>query len=191
MGRIIATLNMTMDGYCDHTAVSPGEDVHRFFTSLPEGSDVILYGRKTFELMRYWDSYSEQSPDGDGLMDFARAYRGIRKIVFTRTLTDPDGNRAEISAIPLERSLRDLKAGDTGSILIGSPSLIRQALNLGVVDEFCVVVHPVVAGGGMALFDGVRPMSFSGMSRQTRFDSGAVALHFETSIGIREIHGDS
>ena len=86
MRKIIAAINMTLDGYCDHTAITPGEEIHHHYAELLKNADAILYGRITYQLMQFWQTLVEK-PSGEQSMDeFALAIDKVPKIVFSRTL---------------------------------------------------------------------------------------------------------
>ena len=155
MPKIIAAFNMTLDGNCDHTAGLPDAEVHDHYTELLNGSDTILYGRTTYELMEYWRPLV-QNPTGEKSMDdFAKAIDRIHKIVFSNTLTSTGWDSATLADKPLEEVVAELKQQPDRDVLVGSRSLIVQLANLNLIDEFQLCIHPVIAGKGLPLFDNI------------------------------------
>jgi dihydrofolate reductase len=153
MRKVIAAINMTLDGYCDHTAVSPDAAVHDHYAEFLKNGGVALYGRKTYLLMEFWRDLVEK-PSGERSMDdFAKTMDAIPKIVFSNTLKNVDWKSAKIATRDLKTETLALRAQEGGDILIGSRSLMIALLNLGLVDEFQLMIHPVVARQGLPLFE--------------------------------------
>jgi dihydrofolate reductase len=184
MRKIIAAINMTMDGFCDHTAVDPDEEIHQHYTDLLHDADVILYGRTTYELMQYWQALLK-NPSGEKSMDdFALAIDNISKIVFSHTLknTDPTAigwDSARLADKPLEETARELKQQAGRNILVGSPSLIVELTNLHLIDEYQLCIHPVVAGKGLPLFKNINDRIVFKLLKTKTFGAGAVIHYYE------------
>lgn len=184
MRKIVAAINMTIDGVCDHMVLMPGEDIHDHYTALLNGADAILYGRITYQLMEYWRPFKEK-PSGERSMDeFATAIDRIPKIVFSHTLKNTGWDSAELSDQTVEEMILELKrSGNDGSrdILIGSRSLIIQLMKLGLIDEFQFCIHPMVAGEGMQLFEEAKERTLFKLLNTKIFDSGAILLYYGRS----------
>jgi dihydrofolate reductase len=185
MGKIVAAINMTLDGFCDHTAITPDEEIHQHYADLLSKAHVILYGRVTYELMQFWQTLIE-NPSGDRSMDdFAVAMDSVPKIVFSHTLSDTDPmitgwNSAELSTLPLEEKVRELRQSSQGkNFFVGSRSLIIQLMNFGLIDELQLCVHPVIAGGGLPLFEKISDRIELKLLHSKTFGSGAVILYYE------------
>ena len=187
MRKLIAGINMTLDGFCDHTAGIPDEELHQHYAKLLDNADVILYGRITYQLMQYWQALLK-NPSGEKSMDdFAMAIDKIPKIVFSHTLrnTDPIAigwDSAKLSNKSLEEMVLELKQSrDLGSrdILVGSRSLIIQLLKLNLIDEYQLCVHPVVAGSGLPLFENINDRTILKLIKTKTFSGGAVMLYYE------------
>jgi dihydrofolate reductase len=179
MRKLIAAINMTLDGFCDHTAVSPDEEVHQHYAALLEGADIILYGRITFELMKFWQDLVK-NPSGDAAMDeFAVAIDSIPKLVFSNTMKDTGWNSAELSDQPLHRTARRLKEQAGKDILVGSRSLIIQLLKAGLVDELQLCIHPVLAAKGLPLFKDINDRMELALTNRKSFKGGATILYLE------------
>lgn len=175
MTRIIACINMSLDGYFDHDAIHPGEDVHRHYENLLRGADRLLYGRTTYELMQYWQDLLENPSGVESMDQFAQAIDAIPKTVFSSTLQSTGWHSAELSNQPLLEEITRLKNGAGNYVLVGSRSLLLQLLEAGALDELQLCIHPVLVGKGKALFEN---LSLELKLHSVRkLDSGAV-IHY-------------
>ncbi|MFT3752083.1 MAG: dihydrofolate reductase family protein [Paludibacter sp.] len=179
MRKLIAGINMTLDGFCDHTAVIPDEEIHQHYTELLDKAGVILYGRITYELMQYWQPLLK-NPSGEKSMDdFAIAIDRIPKIVFSHTLKNTEWDSARLSTESLEEMVSELKQQTGRDILVGSRSLIIQLMKLNLIDEYQLCVHPVVAGSGLPLFENMNDRTILKLIKTKIFGSGAILLYYE------------
>jgi len=179
MRKIVAAINMTLDGYCDHTSITPDDDLHQHYADLINDSDIILYGRKTFHLMKYWQTLVE-NPSGKNAMDeFAVVMDKIPKIVFSTTLNSTDWKSARLAQRNLKDEVAGLKQQLGRSILVGSRSLILQLMKLNLIDEYQFCVHPVVAGSGLLLFENTDSRHEFKLINTKIFTSGAVVFYYE------------
>jgi dihydrofolate reductase len=170
---------MTLDGYCDHTAVDPDEEVHEHYTNLISNAGAILYGRITYQLMQFWQPLA-QNPSGVPSMDaFALAIDALPKIVFSRTLQHTAWDSASIAQHSLDDVVQHYTLQPGRDILVGSRSLIMQLLTMGLIDEFQCMVHPVVAGSGSPLFTHITQRMTLMLTGTRTFRSGAVLLCYE------------
>ncbi|MES2419032.1 MAG: dihydrofolate reductase family protein [Bacteroidota bacterium] len=180
MRKIIYGINLTADGCCDHTQLSGSAQTHVYFTDLMEGVDLIVYGRKTYELMvPYWPEVAKSKTGEITKVKFAEVFDSIEKVVCSRTFDYFDGNPRIISENLKEEMLK-LKKQPGGNISIGGIELPGQLIALGLVDEFYFLIHPVLSGKGRRLLDGA--------SLQEQFklelvdskilESGCIALHY-------------
>ncbi|UKJ06959.1 dihydrofolate reductase family protein [Solitalea lacus] len=182
MRKVIAAINMTIDGICDHTAGLPDEEIHQHYADLLDSADVILYGRTTYQLMQYWQKLIK-NPSGEKTADdFARAIDKISKIVFSHKLKNTDWDSAELATKPIEELVRELKQQSGKDILVGSRSLIIQLMNLNLIDEFQLCVHPVIAGKGLPLFENINDRTIFKLKKSKNFINGAVMLYYEPTI---------
>jgi len=181
MRKIIAAINLTLDGFCDHTAITPDEEVHDHYTDLLTGADAILYGRITYQLMQYWQPFLE-NPSGEKSMDdFALSMDKIPKIVFSHTLKDTGWDSAQLSDQSVEATVLKLREEPGKDVFVGSRSLIIQLMNLNLIDEYQFCVHPVVAGSGLPLFENVNDRTVLKLIRTKIFNGGAVILYYGRS----------
>ncbi len=170
---------MTLDGFCDHTAIIPDEEIHQHYADLLSNADTILYGRITYQLMEYWRTLAK-SPSGEkSIDDFAVVMDNIPKIVFSNTLKNVDWHSAKLSNQPIEELASELKQQSGKDILVGSRSLITQLMKLNLIDEFQLCVHPVIAGNGLPLFENINDRTIFRLIKTKTFSGGAVTLYYE------------
>ncbi|MEQ1761922.1 MAG: dihydrofolate reductase family protein [Pyrinomonadaceae bacterium] len=179
MRKVIAAMNMTLDGYCDHTAMSADDQIHQHYDELLKSSGIALYGRKTFELMEYWKSVVENPTGIQAMDDFAVTMDNIPKIVFSRTLKDVEWKSARLATKDLEDEVLDLKQQAGKDVLVGSPSLIVALTQLGLIDEYQLSVQPTVVGSGLQLFKDITDRVDLKLINTKTFDCGAIALYYE------------
>ena len=179
MGKLIAAMNMTLDGFCDHTAMIADDEIHQHYTELLRNADTIIHGRITYQLMEYWRSVVE-NPTGNRAMDeFAVTIDNIQKIVYSRTLESVDWKNTELKReIVKDENLR-LKKQAGKSILVGSPSLIVAFGQLELIDEYQLGVQPTVLGSGLPLFKDIADKIDLRLLKTKTFGCGAVVLYYE------------
>ena len=154
MAKLVFGMNQSLDGYVDHMAFAPGPTLFRHFIELVRGLTGSVYGRRLYEVMRYWD---EDHPEwGAEERDFAAAWRSQPKWVVSRSLTSV-GPNATLVEDDIEAVIRGLKARLVGEIDVGGPDLARSLTDLGLIDEYRLYLHPVVLGRGKPFFAGPRP----------------------------------
>ena len=154
MAKLICGMNQSLEGYVDHIAFAPGPTLFRHFIEAAEGLAGSVYGRKMYEVMRYWD---EDHPDWDADEHaFAAAWRRQPKWVVSRSLTSVGPNAALVRG-DLEGAVRALKAEHDGEIEVAGPDLAQSLSQLGLIDEYRIYLHPVVLGHGKPYFTGPRP----------------------------------
>lgn len=178
MRKVIAAFNATIDGNCDHTAGIADEELHKHDTSLLDNAGTILYGRITFELMQYWQTMLLQPSDKQELNEFAKSTDKIPKIVFSQTLKKTNWETAEIATKSLVEVINELKQEEGKDILIGSRSLIVQLMNLNLIDELQLCIHPVIAGPGISLFEDIENRTVFQLKRTKTFNNGAIILYY-------------
>ena len=155
MAKLVYGLNQSLDGYVDHLKIGPPcPALSRHFMEQVRGLTGSAYGRRMYEVMRYWD---EDRPDDDAEdHDFAAVWRSKPKWVVSRTLKSV-GPNAILVEDDLEAVIRGLKAQQVGEIDVAGPDLAGSLTNLGLIDEYRLYLHPVVLGGGTPFFSGPRP----------------------------------
>lgn len=179
MKKLIAAINMTLDGYCDHTAITPDEEVHQYYADLLDNAGAILYGRTTYQLMEYWRTVLE-NPTGDPAMDdFAVAIDRVPKLVFSRTLKEVTWDTAKLADREPETLIAELKRQPGKDLYVGSPGLIADLAERGLIDEYQLCIHPVILGSGTPLFRNITGKIMLELLRTRSFRSGAVIHYYE------------
>ena len=154
MAKIVFGTNQSLDGYVDHEAFAPDPALFRHFIEQVRSLTGSVYGRRMYEVMRYWD---EDHPEWDAEeRDFASAWRSQPKWVVSRSLKSV-GPNATLVADDIEAVIRELKAQLAGEIEVAGPDLARSLTDLGLIDEYRLYFHPVVLGRGKPFFAGPRP----------------------------------
>jgi dihydrofolate reductase len=154
MAKLVFGLNQSLDGYVEHTKFLPSPGLFRHFIEQVRGLAGIVYGRRMYEIMRYWD---EDQSDWDAEeRDFAAAWRRQPKWVVSRSLKSV-GPNATLVGDDLEAAIGGLKAQFAGEIDVGGPELAQSLTDLGLIDEYRLYLHPVVLGHGKPFFAGPRP----------------------------------
>ncbi len=172
---------MTLDGCCDHSKQFADEEVHEYWTGLLREAGLLVYGRKTYELMvPFWPDVAKTQSETKALNEFAQVFDSIKRVVFSRSLDGAEERNTRIIRTDLRDEILKLKQEQGKNILTGGVSLPSQLIELGLIDEYRFVIGPVIAGEGRRLFDRV--------SLQERlqlklvgskiFKSGCVALHY-------------
>jgi len=179
MRKLIAAINMTLDGFCDHTSGVPDEEIHQHYADLLRSADTALYGRITYQLMEFWRTVLENPTDDKTTDDFAAAIDNTPKIVFSRTLKNVDWKSAKLANQDLEKEVLELKQQSGKDILVGSRSLIIQLMKLNLIDEYQLCIHPVVAGTGLPLFENIKDRTVLKLIKTKTFGGGAVTLYYE------------
>ena len=154
MAKLVFGLNQSLDGYVEHTKFSPSVALFRHFVEQVRGLTGIVYGRRMYEVMRYWD---ENPPDwGADERDFAAAWCRQPKWVVSRSLKSV-GPNATLVGDDFAAVIGGLKAQLAGEIDVGGPELAHSLTDLGLIDEYRLYLHPVVLGHGKPFFAGPRP----------------------------------
>lgn len=178
MRKIIGAINVTLDGFCDHTAVIPDEEIHYHYADLLNKAGVILFGRITYQLMEYWRTVVA-NPTGEKAMDeFALIIDRVPKLVFSHTLESTEWESAKLARREIGVEVNDLKQQPGKDIFVGSRSLIIQLMNVQLLDELQLCIHPVLAGQGLPLFDNINNELKLKLIKTKTFGSGAVVLYY-------------
>jgi dihydrofolate reductase len=181
MRNVIFAINLTLDGCCDHTKQIADEETHEYFTHLMREVDLLVFGRKTYQLMvPYWPDIAKSQSETKAENEFARTFVSISKVVFSRSLDGAEDKNTKIVRTDLRDEILRLKQEPGKSILIGGVSVPSQLIELGLVDEYRFVVGPIVAGEGKRLLEGVSlPERLQLKFVESKiFKSGCVALRY-------------
>jgi len=182
MRKLIATMNMTLDGFCDHTAMIADDEIHEHYNELLRNAGTLIYGRITYQLMEsYWPSVVK-NPTGNKPMDeFAVLIDNISKIVYSRTLKNVNWKNTKLKKEVIKEEVLELKSRHGGSkdIFVGSPSLIVTLSQLDLIDEYQLSVQPTVLGSGLPLFKNVKDRIDLKLLKTKTFGCGAVTFYYE------------
>ena len=178
MQKVIAATNMTLDGFCDHTAVIPDEEIHQHYTDLLTSPGTILYGRVTYQLMEYWREVLRNPTGEKSSDDFAVAIDKIPKVVFSHSLKEVDWPSARLATEKIEDEIENIRQQSTDDILVGSPGLIAALTNKHLIDEYQICIHPVVTGKGLPLFRNIEERNELRLLKTKHFQSGAILCYY-------------
>jgi dihydrofolate reductase len=185
MRNLIYAINVTMDGcfgHTDfgHTETIADEEVSAYSTQLIRDADLLVFGRKTYQLMiPYWPDVLKDPSATETEKEFARTFDSKNKIVFSRSLERAEGN-TRIVRTELQDEILKLKQEPGNDIFVGGVDIPSQLIKLGLVDEYRFVVHPILAGGGRRLLEGVSLHEKLRLQlvESKPFKSGCVALRY-------------
>jgi dihydrofolate reductase len=175
------SINVTLDGCCDHRAGIADEAIHHHAVENFEAADALLFGRVTYEMMEVWRPTADgATPDWmqPWMQPFARAIDAKKKYVVSSTLDKVDWN-TELVRGDLRKAVQQLKAQSGKGLLTGGVTLPLALAELGLIDEYEFVVHPRVAGHGPTLFAGLSKRLDLKLVSRLEFSSGAVAMRYE------------
>lgn len=173
MAKFVYGMNVSLDGYVDHLEFAPDAELFRHWIEQVRGVTAALYGRRIYEIMRYWDE--DQPGWGADEQEFATAWRRQHKWVVSRTLQSVGPNATLISD-DIEATIRRLKAGLSGEIDISGTLLAQSLGELGLVDEYRLYLHPVVLGHGKPFFAG--PLPRLRLAASDRFGADVIRLTY-------------
>ena len=179
MRPIRYSINVTLDGCCDHRAIIPDEELHRHHAENLEQADALLFGRVTYEMMEAgWRRPVPAGTRPDWMEPFARTIDAAKKYVVSSTLDRVDWN-AELLRGDLAKAVEQLKQQPGKGLLVGGVTLPKALAELGLIDEYEFVVHPRVAGHGPTLFAGLSKLLDLKLVGRLEYGSGAVAMRYE------------
>jgi dihydrofolate reductase len=181
MRKLIYAINLTLDGCCDHTKGMADAELHDFYAKLLLDADTFVYGRKTYELMvPFWpDMAKNNSGDTKAMNDFAHAFNSVKNIfVFSRTLSHAEHHNTTIVRGDLRQEILRLKQQGGKNILTGGVDVPSQLIELGLVDEFLVVIQPLIVGEGRRLLDKATLHQKLKLVDSTALRSGSLVLRY-------------
>ena len=184
MRNVIYAINITLDGCCDHTKFNPDPDdgiLAHYTHLLRDDAGLLVYGRETYQLMvPYWPDIAKSQSETKADIEFARAFDSLNKVVFSRSLGSAEDKNTRIVRSNLRDEILKLKQEPGKSILVGGVDVPTQLMELGLIDEYRLVVSPVLAGEGRRLFEGVNLPEKRRLKlvESKTFKSGSVALRY-------------
>jgi dihydrofolate reductase len=180
MRKLIAAINMTLDGFCDHTAMIADDEIHQHYNELLSNADTLLYGRITYQLMeRYWPTVVINPTGHKPIDEFAVLMDNISKIVFSHTLKNVDWKTAKLAKGGIKEEVLELKQQAGKNILAGSPSLIVTLTQLDLIDEYQLCVQPIILGNGLRLFKNINDRINLKLIKTKILGSGSITLYYE------------
>ena len=180
MRTVTFGMNISIDGYCDHTIANPGEDVLDYFTGMMDGVDLLFFGRVIYQLMfPYWSDVARDQSGSAAENRFAEKFSAIDRVVVSRSLDAGDEKTRIVRSDPAAELFK-LKQQPGGKISVDSVSMLPELIAAGLIDEFKLVVHPVIVGKGRRLLDAgsLEEKLDLKLVDIIRFESGALALHY-------------
>ncbi|PST81852.1 deaminase [Pedobacter yulinensis] len=180
MRKVTFTMNISLDGYCDHTIGEPDEEVMSYFAEQVRGVDVFFFGRIMYQLMfPYWADVAREQSGTAAENRFAVALTAAKKVVVSTTLSEKTADIVLVRSNPAEALLK-LKHQPGGLISVDSVSMLPELVAADLIDEFNLVVHPVMVGKGRRLLDAatLQDKLKLKLNEVVKFKSGCVALHY-------------
>jgi dihydrofolate reductase len=180
MRKLIAAINMTLDGFCNHTAAIADDEIHQHYNELLSNADTIIFGRITYQLMEsYWPAVVKNPTGIRPTDEFAVLIDNISKIVFSRTLENVEWKNTILKKEIIKEEILELKQQAGANILVGSPSLIVALAQLDLIDEYQLSVQPIILGSGLPLFKNIKDRIDLKLLKTKTFGCGAVTLYYE------------
>ena len=184
MRNVVYAINVTLDGCCDHTKFNPDPDeevLEHYTRLLRDDAGLLVYGRKTYQLMvPYWPDIAKSQSETKSDIEFAQAFDALNKVVFSRSLDSAEDKNTRIVRTNLRDEILKLKREQGKNILLGGVDVPTQLMELGLIDEYRLVVSPVIVGKGRRLFEDVNPQEKRRLKlvESKTFKSGSVALRY-------------
>jgi dihydrofolate reductase len=180
MRKVIAVMNMTIDGYCNHEAGVITDELHEYYNELMKNIGTLVYGRTTYQLMEDAFPPLAENPGDDKIInEFAVLIDNIPKLVFSKTLQTVNWKNTTLVHGGIEEEILKLKQQPGKDIAVGSPSLIAQLTQLGLIDEYRLCIHPIISGSGLVLFKNIDDRIDLKLIKTQTFESGVVALWYQ------------
>lgn len=182
MRKLIYGINISLDGCCDHTKFGGENDVHNYFRELLENTDLVIYGRKTYELMvPFWPEVAEAQSMDETSNAFAKVFAGLKRVVVSKTIDPAADPQTTVISDNLKEEILKLKQQPGKAISTGGVELPAKLIELGLIDEFHMVVHPVIVGQGRRLFSEMNLPENLGLKlvASETLSSGCIALRYE------------
>ena len=184
MAKLIYSAITSLDGYVadendNFDWAAPDEEVHAFVNDLERPIGTYLYGRRMYEVMRYWETASTSADEPAVMRDFAELWQAADKIVYSKTLDTPTTARTRLERDFDPEAVRQLKASADRDLTIGGPQLAAQALEAGLVDEIHLLLNPVLVGAGNPALPHAVRIQLE-LLDERRFGNGVVHVHYRT-----------
>jgi dihydrofolate reductase len=180
MRKLLAAINMSLDGFCDHTAMMADDEIHQHYNELLSNADTILFGRITYQLMEsYWPTVVKNPTGNKPSDEFAVLIDNIFKIVYSHTLENVVWKNTKLKTEVIKEEILELKQQTGKNILVGSPGLIAAFTQLDLIDEYQLTIQPIVLGSGLPLFKNIKDSVHLKLLKTKTFGCGAVTLYYK------------
>jgi len=186
MGKLVYTMLISLDGYFQDSNGSfdwaePKQDLHEYFNKMESDLELMVYGRKMYEVMTFWEDVHKQDDYPDYIRDYARIWKSKQKIVFSRTLEHVTTGKTILKNDLTESELLGIKASTNGIISIGGADIASTAIKMNLVDEIYAFIFPVLIGGGRKWID-VNAVKNLKLIETKLFEDGVLMVHYATKI---------
>jgi dihydrofolate reductase len=180
MRKIIFSINITIDGFADHTAVIADDELHDFYTNLLNNVDIVLFGRKTYQLMEsFWPNVPDDPRSTKSMIEFANKFNSISKKVISNTLNEALWNNTKLVKGNLVDEVLKLKNQEGKSVSIGGLSAASTLVKLDLIDEYWFLIQPIVLGKGKQLFESLNERVNLKLIDTNTLSSGVAVLHYQ------------
>jgi dihydrofolate reductase len=181
MSRLIASINVTIDGFCDHTAVIADDELHINANELLDSVSTVLFGRVTYQLFEdFWPLIAKENNYTAPVNEFAHKIDAIDKVVFSSTMEHTDWQHTRIIKEPMVATIKKMKqVYDKDLLLCGSPGLLNSMIEHKLVDEYQLWIQPVFLGNGRRLFNDIHEQMNVRLLKTKTLKSGVVVLYYK------------
>jgi len=182
MRKLIYAINVSLDGCCDHTKFNPSDDLMDHFTELLQSTSLVIYGRKTYDLMiPFWPDVARNQNFNRAENDYAKAFASLGRVLVSRTAADSGDPQTTVIRGDLKEEIMKLKNQPGKDLSTGGVELAAELIALGLVDEFHIVVHPLIVGQGRRLFSDANFPGKLGLTLEDTkiLPSGCVVLRYQ------------
>lgn len=178
MRKVVFAINTTIDGCCGHESGIVDDELHGYFADLLRNTGVEIFGRNTYHLMYpYWHNIAVNQSESDVTNEFARVFDAVPKIVFSTTMKNVEWNNTTLLHSGLREEIEKLKQQSGKVISIGGLNIALQVAGWNLIDEYHILVHPIIAGKGPRLFEGIDIRTLD-LIESKPFRSGVMALKY-------------
>ena len=185
MRKLIFAINITINGTADHTEAIADDELHDFFTNMLNDMDVILFGRKTYQLMEnFWPVAHKDSGATKSMLRFADKINSIQKIVFSKTLKKVIWENTKLFNGNIRNEVLKLKKQRGKNISIGSLSIASELTNAGLIDEYWFLVHPIIGSINKQIFNNIKKRINLKLISTKTFNSGVVVLRYKKNLSV-------
>ena len=180
MRKLILGINISLDGFADHTVAIADDELHDFYSRLLDETDIALFGRVTYQMMEnYWPHAHEDPEASRSTLDFADKFNSIPKMVFSGTIEKAEWNNTTLVRSNAMEYVARLKETEGKNLLIGGIKLAGSFMSHDLIDEYWLLVHPVVVGKGRRLFENLNGLTRLRLLDTTTLKSGVVVLRYQ------------